>query len=60
MLAGGVIAYPTEGVWGLGCCWDDDEAIDRILELKLRPQKKGVIVLCSSLEDIQNYFAAVM
>jgi L-threonylcarbamoyladenylate synthase len=55
MLAGGVIAYPTEGVWGLGCCWDDDAAIDRILELKLRPQKKGVIVLCSALEDMQDY-----
>lgn len=54
MLAGGVIAYPTEGVWGLGCCWDDEDAMERILDLKNRPLRKGMIVLCSSLSDIED------
>lgn len=54
MLSGGVIACPTEGVWGLGCCWDDEAAIRRILELKQRPLRKGMIVLCSDLADVEH------
>lgn len=53
--AGGVIAYPTEGVWGLGCLWTDDVAIKEILRLKQRPLAKGMIVLCSQLSDIESF-----
>lgn len=53
--AGGVIAYPTEGVWGLGCLWTDEEAIKEILRLKQRPLEKGMIILCSQLADIKDY-----
>ena len=53
--AGGVIAYPTEGVWGLGCLWTDDAAIKEILRLKQRPLEKGMIILCSQLSDIEAY-----
>jgi len=53
--AGGVIAYPTEGVWGLGCLWTDEAAIQEILRLKQRPLEKGMIVLCSQLSDIEAY-----
>lgn len=53
--AGGVIAYPTEGVWGLGCLWTDEIAIKEILRLKQRPLEKGMIVLCSQLSDIELF-----
>ena len=53
--AGGVIAYPTEGVWGLGCLWKDENAINEILRLKQRPLEKGMIVLCSQLSDIEAH-----
>ena len=53
--AGGVIAYPTEGVWGLGCVWTDETAIKEILRLKQRPLEKGMIILCSQLSDIESY-----
>jgi L-threonylcarbamoyladenylate synthase len=53
--AGGVIAYPTEGVWGLGCIWTDETAIKEILRLKQRPLEKGMIILCSQLADIEAY-----
>ena len=53
--AGGVIAYPTEGVWGLGCLWTDEAAINEILRLKQRPLEKGMIVLCSKLSDIERF-----
>ncbi len=52
---GGVIAYPTEGVWGLGCVWTDEAAIKEILRLKQRPLEKGMIILCSQLADIESF-----
>jgi L-threonylcarbamoyladenylate synthase len=51
----GVIAYPTESVFGLGCDPDDDGAIQKILDLKMRPAHKGLILIASSIEQLQNY-----
>ena len=42
---GGVLAYPTEGVFGLGCYWQDEAALGRILQLKQRAVEQGVILL---------------
>lgn len=53
--AGGIIAYPTEGVWGLGCLWTDEAAIKEILRLKQRPLEKGMIILCAQLSDIEMH-----
>jgi len=41
---GGIIAYPTEGVWGLGCDPFNKAAVERLLALKNRPWQKGLIV----------------
>jgi L-threonylcarbamoyladenylate synthase len=46
---GGVIAYPTEAVWGLGCDPDNDEALARLLRLKQRDPAKGVILVAASI-----------
>lgn len=43
--AGGVLAYPTEAVWGLGCCLDDEHAVRHLLSLKQRPVHKGLILV---------------
>lgn len=51
--AEGVIAYPTEAVWGLGCDPFSEAAFARILELKARPLRKGVILVAASLEQVQ-------
>ena len=51
---GGVIAYPTEAVWGLGCDAENSTAIQRILELKQRPVAKGLIVVAADLDQIQQ------
>ncbi|KAA1174177.1 tRNA threonylcarbamoyladenosine biosynthesis protein RimN [Marinobacter salinexigens] len=53
LFGGGVIAYPTEAVWGLGCDPWDQEAVERILELKQRPVEKGVILVASSVEQVR-------
>lgn len=49
---GGVIAYPTEGVWGLGCDPFQETAVMRILALKIRPVEKGLILIAGSLEQV--------
>ena len=45
--AGGVIAYPTEAVWGLGCDPFNDAAVQRLLQLKARPASKGLILVAA-------------
>lgn len=52
---GGVIAYPTEAVFGLGCDPENEQAIKRILELKQRAIEKGLIVITSQLNFVEKY-----
>ena len=51
--AGGVIAYPTESVYGLGCDPFDQLAVFKILYLKKRPLEKGLILIASSIEQLE-------
>lgn len=55
--SGGVIAYPTEAVWGLGCDPFNRDAVCRLLEIKQRPIEKGLILVASDIADIQAYLA---
>ena len=50
--AGGVIAYPTEAVWGVGCDPWNETAVYRLLALKERPLRKGLILIAA---DIQQF-----
>lgn len=52
---GGVIAYPTEAVYGLGCDPDNDAAIKKLLELKQRPWQKGLILVASDYSQLAHY-----
>jgi L-threonylcarbamoyladenylate synthase len=56
---GGVIAYPTEGVWGLGCDPANAGAVARVLELKARPVSKGLILVLGSVEQALPYLAGL-
>jgi L-threonylcarbamoyladenylate synthase len=49
--AGGIIAYPTESVFGLGCDASNLKAIARLLAIKQRSYKKGLIVLVSDIQQ---------
>lgn len=55
--SGGVIAYPTEGVWGLGCDPFDEVAVLRILHLKKRPVEKGLILVAAGIDQIAALLA---
>ena len=50
--SGGLIAYPTEAVWGLGCDPWNSDAVNRLLKLKRRPAEKGLILIASSQNQI--------
>ncbi|MGB0937875.1 MAG: L-threonylcarbamoyladenylate synthase [Colwellia sp.] len=52
---GGVIAYPTEAVFGLGCDPDNTEAINKLLALKQRSVDKGLILLAGSYRQLLPY-----
>lgn len=52
---GEVIAYPTEGVYGLGCDPLDEAAVWQILEIKQRPMDKGLILIAASLQQLEPY-----
>lgn len=49
---GELLAYPTESVWGIGCDAYDQAAVQRILDIKQRPQSKGMIVITDSAERL--------
>ena len=55
VLKGGVIAYPTEAVYGLGCNPYDAQAVMRLLQLKHREVSKGLILLGRSFDDFSDF-----
>jgi L-threonylcarbamoyladenylate synthase len=54
---GGVLAYPTEAVYGLGCDPLNWPAVERILELKQRHAGKGVILIAAHFEQLLPFVA---
>jgi L-threonylcarbamoyladenylate synthase len=55
LLGGGIIAYPTEGVFGLGCMPDDAEAVLRLLRIKQRDPNKGLILIASAKSQLDDW-----
>ncbi|HEX7079792.1 MAG TPA: L-threonylcarbamoyladenylate synthase [Gammaproteobacteria bacterium] len=53
--AGGVVAYPTEAVYGIGCLPDDAEAVRRVLRIKRRSWRKGVLLVGANVEQLARY-----
>lgn len=53
--AGGVIAYPTEAVFGLGCDPHDEHAFARLFDLKQRPPTQGVVLVGADYAQIAPY-----
>ncbi|TWT22691.1 tRNA threonylcarbamoyladenosine biosynthesis protein RimN [Luteimonas marina] len=51
---GGLLAYPTEGVWGLGCDPFDEAAVLRLLALKQRPVDKGLILVAATAAQLDG------
>ena len=56
----GVIAYPTEAVWGLGCDPYSYSAVVKILTLKSRPERKGVILIACDWQQFAPFTEGLM
>ncbi len=56
---GGLLLYPTDTVWGIGCDATNEEAVKKVFELKKRSEAKSLITLASSVEMIEQYVAQV-
>jgi len=54
---GGVLAYPTEAVFGLGCDPHDRTAFERLFELKQRPPTQGVLLIAADFAQVERYIA---
>ncbi|MDH3401160.1 MAG: Sua5/YciO/YrdC/YwlC family protein [Chromatiales bacterium] len=52
---GGVIAYPTEGVWGLGCLPHETDAIEYLLDIKHRAPDKGLILVAANFQQVEPF-----
>jgi len=55
---GGIILYPTDTVWGIGCDATNEKAVEKIYRLKKRSEEKGMIVLVADERDVMQHVAA--
>jgi L-threonylcarbamoyladenylate synthase len=55
---GGIILYPTDTIWGIGCDATNKAAVEKIYRLKKREESKSLIVLVAEEKDILQYVAA--
>lgn len=56
---GGIILYPTDTIWGIGCDATNPKAVERIYALKKRSDTKSMLVLVSSIDDFYRYSDSV-
>ena len=59
MRKGGVILYPTDTVWGIGCDASNEEAVRRVFEIKRRADSKAMLVLVDSASRMSRYVREV-
>lgn len=52
---GGVILYPTDTIWGIGCDATNKFAVEKIYHIKRREKNKSMIVLLDSIDQLNNY-----
>ena len=59
MAAGGIILYPTDTIWGIGCDATNEKAVQRVYELKRRTDNKAMLVLMDSEAKLDRYVSDV-
>ena len=55
---GGIVLYPTDTIWGLGCNPFDEKAVERLFSIKNRPKEKSLVILLAEARNILQYVAA--
>ena len=59
MQAGGIILYPTDTIWGIGCDATNEKAVQRVYELKRRIDNKAMLVLTDSTAKLSMYVSEI-
>lgn len=59
MKNGGIILYPTDTVWGIGCDALNSKAVDKIYKIKKRSESKSLITLLNNYEDLEKYIPRI-
>ena len=53
--SGGILLYPTDTIWGIGCDATNKKAVDKIYEIKKRDKSKSLIILLDTIDKLRNY-----
>lgn len=53
--SGGVILYPTDTIWGIGCDACNEKAVEKVFEIKHRPESKSLVLLACDLDMVAKY-----
>ena len=56
---GGVILYPTDTVWGIGCDATNEQAVARVFEIKRRSEAKSLVLLACDLDMVAKYIKQI-
>ena len=56
---GGVILYPTDTIWGIGCDATNPDAVARIFKIKNRPEAKSLVLLAADLDMVARYVKVI-
>lgn len=56
---GGVILYPTDTIWGIGCDATNPEAVEKVYKIKQRSDSKSLVVLASDMDMVAKYVQAI-
>lgn len=56
---GGTILYPTDTIWGIGCDAKNEKAVNKIYQIKQRPESKSLIILLNNKESLEKYMEKV-
>jgi len=57
--SGGVILYPTDTIWGIGCDARNPSAVDRIYRIKQRSDSKSMLVLINGIQMLEHYLVTI-
>lgn len=55
--SGGIILYPTDTIWGIGCDATDETAVKRVFDLKQRDESKSLVILMADPRDLVKYLS---